>query len=281
MPPETLYKYRCWSEECHRRLLTNNEIFFSSPKHFNDPFDSTIPVRYDKLTKNELRAVISRWLIREEPNLKKHHKKLGKKINSKMKELTDPNISLERMREQREFWNKKVGIFSLAECKDNILMWSHYADCHKGVCVGFDYLKIKKYIKDGCEKWMRYEAIAFPKRCNIDVVISLFKVEYQKEYPVINPAEIRDKNNIFIPITTKSDQWEYEKEYRLILVDRTDCIKILPKNTINEVILGCRMESSHRDEIKRVLKKKNENIELYEAKMKEESFGLDFERVDY
>ena len=40
---QILYKYRCWDDENHRRILEEGEIFFVSPKEFNDPFDCRIP----------------------------------------------------------------------------------------------------------------------------------------------------------------------------------------------------------------------------------------------
>ncbi len=46
--PKILYKFRYFDEKgYHLRILTDNEIFFASPKLFNDPFDCRIPVRYD------------------------------------------------------------------------------------------------------------------------------------------------------------------------------------------------------------------------------------------
>ncbi len=43
--PEHLYKFRVFDDPNHKRILTDNELFFPSPKRFNDPFDSTIPAR--------------------------------------------------------------------------------------------------------------------------------------------------------------------------------------------------------------------------------------------
>jgi len=45
--PRILYKYRDWKNEKHKRLITEQEIYFPSPLDFNDPFDSRIPIRWD------------------------------------------------------------------------------------------------------------------------------------------------------------------------------------------------------------------------------------------
>jgi hypothetical protein len=34
----------------------------------------------------------------------------------------------------QETVTSKVGVMCISEVPDDILMWSHYADCHKGVC---------------------------------------------------------------------------------------------------------------------------------------------------
>lgn len=43
-----------------------------------------------------------------------------------------------------EIDNKRIGIACLSENWNSLLMWSHYAENHKGYCTGFD------------EKWIRF-----------------------------------------------------------------------------------------------------------------------------
>ncbi len=43
--PKKLYKYRMWENAFHKTVLTDNELFFSSPKRFNDPYDCGLPFR--------------------------------------------------------------------------------------------------------------------------------------------------------------------------------------------------------------------------------------------
>ena len=38
----------------------------------------------------------------------------------------------------QEYLINNIGIFSLSKVPDNILMWSHYADSHKGIVLEFD-----------------------------------------------------------------------------------------------------------------------------------------------
>lgn len=67
--PKVLYKYRDWGLKFNKSILENFEIYFSSPSQFNDPFDSTIPVRYDLLSKSEIIKKSYELLKDEDPFL--------------------------------------------------------------------------------------------------------------------------------------------------------------------------------------------------------------------
>jgi len=51
--PDALYKYRCWGNANHKRVLTRNELFLARPSGFNDPFDSRTPTRWDDFTEED------------------------------------------------------------------------------------------------------------------------------------------------------------------------------------------------------------------------------------
>lgn len=73
------------------------------------------------------------------------------------------------------------------------LMWSHYADSHKGLCIEY-----------APNTWRSQECI--------------FPVSYVAE--PLNYAEIKEENTILALLTstlTKSMNWSYEKEWRYIL----------------------------------------------------------------
>ena len=56
-----LYKYRDWQNKHHKTLLTDCELWFSSCKHFNDPFDCKIITQYEGATDEQLRKHFSNW----------------------------------------------------------------------------------------------------------------------------------------------------------------------------------------------------------------------------
>ena len=62
--PEIIYKYRDWSNPLHRYVLLYNELYFSSPKDFNDPFDCRITKNFQLLdTKKKRDEYIDKIMV--------------------------------------------------------------------------------------------------------------------------------------------------------------------------------------------------------------------------
>lgn len=108
--PGILFKYRKFDKN-NLKLLLNRELWFAKPDTLNDPFEA------NSSFSNVLDAV---W---------KHYPL-----------PLDMRIKYERYLKQSL---QQVGICSFSKARKNQLMWSHYADEHKGICIGFkeEYLK--------------------------------------------------------------------------------------------------------------------------------------------
>jgi hypothetical protein len=113
--------------------LIENKLAFSSPNIFNDPFDSAFWVR-NKGTKEDWEEHLF-WLNLDEETVRYVLTKELNKIEGN-KYVYSKNIH-----STSKDYNKIVGrfihILSLSQINDNILMWSHYASNHKGICLCF------------------------------------------------------------------------------------------------------------------------------------------------
>jgi hypothetical protein len=105
---------------------------------------------------------------------------------------------------------REKGIVSLTETKNNLLMWSHYAQNHTGMVVEFDTTHDFFTSKFSTE--------------NNDSVGKINRVLYRKER--------LDKlgEQLMEPYFHKSDEWSYEKEHRLLLCIYSADIYLLPKS---------------------------------------------------
>ena len=121
---------------------------------------------------------------------------------SRISELNDPfefNPFALQKKEDRKVWaetlkelENKSGIISFSESWDNPVIWSHYAESHKGICLGFDV------------------RMDLPE-----------KVEYVSDRKGISPLSAVVGSDDFEALrgmtATKYAHWEYEKEWRIIL----------------------------------------------------------------
>jgi len=118
-----LYKYRPINKYT-KGVIEKGELFFQKASEFNDPFDCFIDEIIDgndEDWKNYLRG--RNW----------NEEGIQKLLTSIHNNQFDCKKFLNKNRSQNNFY---VSCFSKEF--DNILMWSHYADCHRGFCVGYN-----------------------------------------------------------------------------------------------------------------------------------------------
>jgi hypothetical protein len=261
--PKTIYKYRdldnCW----HKRLISHQEIYFPSPLELNDPFDCRFSFDFKDISHKEILDI---------------HKSDFKKLYP---DWTDSKIELESLKRSapiisgdkdyiqffseqnmRNFF-KNIGVASFSKKSDDILMWSHYAKNHSGICVGFDTQQMYRTLK-----------------------ATICKVNYVLEYPkILPPWRVKDKSdNVmfshFLKIfTSKSKMWKYEKEYRIIIADTASQSITLPKSTFKEIIIGSEFPKDKLDSFISTLKKEYPTIQIQLARKSTDNYKLDIYKI--
>lgn len=156
----------------------------SRKDNFNDPFDSKIHFTYDASRERDRdyhRQLLSPFISsgQLEPELDK----LSQQENP-IRRIT-AHVEAGMRHDMNEH-----GIICFTEISDSILMWSHYAGYHTGVCIGF--------------------------RVNLDdqYLLDLHQIRYQDDAPLI-PIDAKDKelgHHLLNALTIKAKDWEYEKE---------------------------------------------------------------------
>jgi hypothetical protein len=258
--PQVLYKYRDWNNPFHKRILTENEIYFASADQFNDPFDASLPFTYnpEELTDANILAKLieirrlSFPLESEEESIN-HAKERMTEVDFKSQEYFESMYPY-----LRKSLHEKVGIFSMTRSRDNLLMWAHYANCHKGFCVG-----IKK------------------SALNIIPFVQLLRVEYSNKFPsralFLNDE---DQNKFLLEIlTTKSTHWKYEREYRLLAMLNTKTTFKLSNDYITEIIFGTSMTDKAKEEIRMIRNVKFPKAKVYETSLDSKQFSLKFREI--
>jgi hypothetical protein len=123
----------------------------------------------------------------------------------------------------------KYPIYSLSSDDNNILLWSHYTDSHKGFCIEFknNNFNTSKITYD----------LSVPSLKLINILLTKDEQE-----------NIQKGHNIKKALLTKLINWEYENEYRIIdpFNNNLSSTKTIDKitytsDTIESIIFGSRM----------------------------------------
>ncbi len=161
--PERLYKYRSFSS-LTLDMLVADAVYFADPSSFNDPLDTKPTLRTD-VSAAVLEGVLSQLFevrisaeksaaaktIRYRgPKTVAHIEQLTRKETGKLLadirydatnpefEVQDPEQFLLGQPVQKELLRRyDRGVFALAERPNCPLMWSHYGDQHRGLCLGY------------------------------------------------------------------------------------------------------------------------------------------------
>lgn len=264
-----LYKYS--STDSALQILSNRTILAPNPEKFNDPFDCSLSeLISNPETINEI--------IRRELN-KKLHQQIGWSV--KNHKITDQDTGISTHIELiKKLWNEFIrnnGIICLSEVNDSILMWSHYANKHSGVAIGFN----EKFFKKNTEK------VTYGNGNTI------FKKEFEKIFTdALNSAK-RTKKEILLGkfsndffslcrahMLLKNEIWSYEYEHRFIINnDKKEVIDAMlvgfDEDMISEVILGINFcNSNEHDKLIKLIKEKYPSITLKEARKNGENIKI-------
>lgn len=181
-------------------------------------------------------------------------------------ELNDPfefsglkfrnKTEIEAMEMMKDKVSNGHGVICFSKNWEKLTMWSHYAEKHTGICLGFDVLK-EDNLKKVDYRANRYDA---------------------PPDPPADVFEIFKKKLLF----TKFSDWKYEDEYRmwvdLPLLDRTKDLYFynFADNSsikLNKVIIGLRSKVTP-DEIYNALGDMKDKVTIYKVKKSDLDYKL-------
>ena len=153
-------------------------------------------------------------------------------------DLNDPfelrGVRLENRADRLVFnrWRKRtaarLGLLCFSKSWRNPVLWSHYADEHKGICLGFDV----------------------PESCLHEVKYVAERLQFEQLVP--------DEGQLQQLLRTKFKDWGYEAEYRRIVHLHKTCeadkVHFWPFGSdleLREVVLGarCKVQTEHLEEV--------------------------------
>ena len=227
-----IYKYMPISEFAIRSLI-NNELYFNHPDNFNDPFDCTCKFyrgeEKDAISNRQYIDGYDKFFDNEESGFSKIIKDI-------------------------------IGICCFTEKENDFLMWAHYANGHRGICLKFEWEKDSDFFKG-------------------------LKVNYSNEIPTVGHF----MNKEFGPeaaratILTKLDPWAYEAEIREIIPNPkdNDRLKRFAPHSLVEIIFGEKISDYDETLIKNIINQhgKYKNLTFSRAEFNRETSQVDIKPV--
>jgi len=208
------WKYRQINESTFS-ILINEELWFSKPQNFNDPFDCQIDLRSFNAT------IASQDVLPNSDWIKK---------------------------------NLKDEFAYLCMCRkwDQTLMWSHYANEHKGIAFGFDSefapsVKVKEISYD---KTVYSNKLSSLKGVYSEIARKLY-LDIQGTF--LEPDDIKNYYNHLYSLYEefrylKAECWRYEEEERLEISNLNESIPGIeykfPPTSLKHVIFGLKCNKS-------------------------------------
>lgn len=184
-----LYKYRTCSSRS-LRMLANNEVYLAASHCFNDPFDCRARQDFECVNDKELIEKMAPLKVEREGIPIEEARKFLKRV------VANNDAKEKYIKRYSEYFQKVVlqsfGICSFSEVPNDILMWSHYSDSHKGFCIAFNRTPGNQL------QWAR--RVNYPAN---------------DEFPIVNywVTELNQQIEEFSKVVlTKSKHWAYEKE---------------------------------------------------------------------
>lgn len=207
-----------------RSVIDENMLYFSCLKDFNDPFDCS-PIygspREDFEYYFKRLSESNKYSIDELNRMRTNWKQGDRETQEKLIDKVNSKMWI--------YINEELGICCFSGKPDSLLMWAHYASCHTGVCFEFN------------------------RTPNAAFFGEVLKVRYKPYRPKVNMfKQSQDATvNIFL---TKSSDWKYETEYRIIGPHRKPGqTHQFPKEYLKGIILGAKIKKENEATLRNII----------------------------
>lgn len=277
----TLTRYRsCTLQNIEN--LKKDRLYYSTPANFNDPYDTLLYANYFRI----LGDVAENLNIGMENYLKRLDEKdkflasfgiamwYGNKKNDFLENFFQSIHNAAR--ELKESLRNNVRIICFSEDYLSMLMWSHYADNHKGFAIIYDrdiIINADNFTADNTV--ITKKPLLRPVNY-VDQQLDLTEEleEYVRAYRMKSLGDVKPPQchlsveKLRTTLLEKSQDWSYEREWRVIprhisleKPSRLSYMRVRPKT----VILGSQCEKNNQEQIMDICDKKG--IPVYKAEI--------------
>ena len=250
---EALFKYRSatgrYGMSAISDIILRNRMFWQSPDQFNDPFDC-----FPDLTFGPDPARQKLWILQalERLNHLPRHERRRRRRHALEYKKTEIEATL------KESWRvqmTRTAVSCFSRVGDHPLMWGHYASGHTGVCFHFR------------EQLSPSNWFGFP-------------VHYSTDRPIVDMTSFGEgQGALDKSILTKSIDWSYEQEVRMIEYGVTPGLRSFPPCALEAVVLGCRISSDNERSVLEMVGKRSRPLAVFRAEQDVRKYALNIQPI--
>ena len=125
-----------------------------------------------------------------------------------------------------------IGMCSFSEVRNHELMWAHYADQFRGICIAYSLSKLLRHLPED---------------------VSFVRMFYNETEPTVRRTHEETSHQAKMVLSYKNYRWLYEREWRMFAT----LGKAYYRHTacVTSVYLGSRISDEHRKEVTNRLKR--------------------------
>lgn len=224
--------------------LMEGTLYFASPEKLNDPFDCNLDVK---------KAIINASSF----------------LDGKYAEHCYKLIEFESTYNKLKKEVSALGICSFSLELENTLLWSHYANDHKGVCILYEFSA--SFFDDGKNNILGTSKVTYKENSLTNWFMSLSKEQPKRKFKdfVLELAQTL--------VTLKSPAWKYENEARIIRMEQG--LLEIPVTYIKQICFGLNVSDEDIEVITKITSNYEHKVDLCKVVRDESDFGITVQEI--
>ena len=233
------FKYRFINKNLIDSLV-NESLYFALPSNLNDPFDCRIDIRKSANFAASKVSGMKREILRKISTLDDY----GDEIQRRM---------------------MKIGVCSFSLNLEESLLWSHYADEHRGVCLTYEFTE--NFLLDKANEVVGVSEIEYGENALSDWMIENIPDQIEDVFYDDFTTELLKR-----VLIVKGNGWRYEDECRIIRENAGPFL--IPKECLKQVCFGMHIAKSDMQLVRKIVDRAGYTVDYLQICKSESDFGI-------
>lgn len=294
---EHFFKYA--TADSAEKILESGKLLWRAPNLFNDPFDHQVTYRFSFTAAEAAQKIYElqeKVVFGDDEPVMVQQKQLGmfslalrnKRLQGAAKEdalrafRKGADETLSRFEKYQNDLNNTFveslshsRVLCVSESHENVVMWSHYSDQHRGVAIRLNCVDA---VDDNLliARPVTYTE-TFPDFLSVDDWVAEQFGLTINDYPsmALNLAHIKHRD------------WRYEREWRVHVplfapepIGDGTSLYVKDPSVFGALYLGCRMPPETQERLFEIARRRYSQMEIFLASQSKSSFSLVFERIE-